>query len=641
MAELQHEALLDRIAESDARFIRVIGGAGTGKTLAVVRRLERLLRDGTSPDDVLVLAATRSAADALRGRIARSEVPGAEDVRVCTPAAYFVEVLASDHARATTGRVPRLLSDFEERILMEDMKVVGLKVKRLREMLRFFYRQWTELADDGDGFLVEDDERAVHETIKGHVTMRGAMLAPELSNVTFRYLSAHPGEARAWRKAHVLVDDYQNLNKASQATLDLLATKSLTVCGNVNELVPTAEPYPHAQGLLSFVDEHEEAESFTLKRGLRCPQRVCAMANSLVACGGMDEDVLVELDEDAPAGDVRIVRWTTPGDEFAGITRYLKHRLADEADPLRPRDVFIAVPNALWGRALAKMLNVNGVKTDQFVSYHALKGDPRDEKKCASLRAYVALNLAADPCDAVAWRGWCGFGDYLTHSNHWCRLEEFAAERGTGVVEALGSLGSFDEPPFAGADVLLDRYREGGALIASVGGKRGFSLLEGCAGSAELPADVRSLLEPLMGTESASELFARAQGRLENAFADVDAVRIGLPQMACGLAFDVVVLAGAVDGFVPRAEAFSMEYDEDRRADMMAEDRRCWYAALTKAAKTLVVSCFQKDQAEKAVSLGMQVSRIRKEGDAAMATVPPSRFIAELGGEAPGFVAGM
>lgn len=364
-------------------------------------------------------------------------------------------------------------------------------------------------------------------------------------------------------------------------------------------------------------------------------------------------------------GDVRFVQWVDPNAEFMGIARFLKHAFAGTPSahvaaggsasagedlcaggasagasavaPLHPRDVAVVVPNALWGRSIAKVLEVNGMPSDQLVSYHALKGDPRNAERCADLRAYTLLTLAADLDDAVAWRSWCGFGDYLTHSNHWCRLEDFAEAAGMGVVEALAQLADFDEPPFAGADVLAARWRQAQELLAPVAGKRGFTLLSACKlpGHDELPPAFEALLAPLSGTEDAAELLARARGRLERCFADVDAVRIALPSMLVGLEFDTVIIAGAVDGFYPGVGAFDIENDEDRQAEIAAADRRAWYAAMGTARRTLVVSTFQKDRAEVALRSGMQVHRIRDEHGQAMARLAPSRFALELGPEAP------
>lgn len=611
-----------------------------------------------------------------------------------TPQDYFVTLLDGPEARAATRRVPRLLADFEESILMEDMKTCGMKVKRLREMLKFFYRTWTELGDRSDGFLLDDDECAVHGFLKDHLVARGGMLLQELGNIAYTYLRDWPEAAEPLRFDHVLVDDFQNLNKASQMAFGLVARVSLMACGNENEQVPTVEPYPYAAGFTGFCEAYPDAEQFVLAQSMRPGPHITAAANALARQDGMNVQMQAWAGEEgrcayvtgalsADAGvasaaakaaavdvgaapstvgtdAVKLVKWPLPNAEFLGVAAYVKHRLADAAHPIRPRDIFLAVPNAIWGRALAKVLNANDIPTTEMIGYRALKGDPRTFEKCADLRTYTALNLVARPDDLVAWRCWCGFGDYLTNSNHWCRFEKHAIEQGKTLVqvfdEELASLppatdvqkeaavlGDPEHPaaaekPFLGAALIAERWREGRALIEEMSDARGFALMNRLYDACGQPsADFKELLEPLCGTESAPELYARMRARQELRFADRDAVRIGLVQMACGQSFDTVVVTGAVDGFCPSTSTFGLELDEERQTVIRAEERRQLYAAMVKASYELVFSCFSQDESNTASALGMWSRRIRMVDGKSMAILSPSSFIDELGDAAPGF----
>ena len=127
----------------------VTGGVGTGKTQRLVERAAALLAENAAAGNVLVLCATPQAARLFSERLtARVGAKRAAGATVATARALALDVLADDGARRWSGREPRLLTAFEETFLMEDMKVSGLRPKRLREMLKFFYRSWTELADD-------------------------------------------------------------------------------------------------------------------------------------------------------------------------------------------------------------------------------------------------------------------------------------------------------------------------------------------------------------------------------------------------------------------------------------------------------------------------------------------------------------
>ncbi len=640
-----------------ARFVKAVGAAGVGKTQYLAESAEALLQKGVSPDSILILVATNSAADAMRQRLGKIEVRGAESMLVCTPERYFVAMLSSAEGMRASGRVPRLLEDFEMRILLEDMKVTGVKSKRLREMLKFFYRQWSELADDADDFIETYEERLVYDSLRKHLVSRDAMMIEELSNVAYRTFVKDGNPLRKYSRDYVLADDFQNYSKATQCLLAALSKKQLVVAGNVNETVQTKEPYPYACGFDEFEQTYEGAQVIHLKTWQRQACAVASICNSLTMQPSMDTGVQAGFADECEEGQVRFVQWPLPNQEFMGLGGYIKHRLNAGAQSIHPRDIGVIVPNALWGKALCKLLSKNDIESSLMISYYALTGDPRRMEKCASLRAFTALNLVSDATDVTAWRSWCGFGDYLACSNHWCRLEEYALEQGKGVLQVLeeeaakatgvgdgnaiaidrrtSADASASEPAFLGADVLVAAYKRGCEMIKRCSDKAGFALLNNLLGE-PLPEDFMGLLNPVAGPESARELLDRARAAVEVKFSDTDAVRVGLPSMMCGLEFDTVILAGAVDGFYPTFETFGDELDDDAKDDMRAQQRRVLYSALSKACRYVVVSCFHEDDSNTANALGMWARRIRMENDKRMAVLSPSRFVDEMGDAMPG-----
>lgn len=628
--------------ESDTPLIKVIGGAGTGKTTGLARRAAFLRAQGVPAQDILLLCSTPSAADRMGVLLVEA---GAPEVGATTLQAYAATLLAEPSVQAMTGCFPRLLADFEERILMEDMKVCGQKPKRLREMLKFFYRELSELGDEKDTFIQDSEEADVYATLTENLRLRGAMLPQELSNVACKFVRDHGPEAAPFRRPYVLVDDFQNLNRASQQLVELLAEKSLVVTGCENEQVSTAEPYPCREGL-GRLGEGRKVAIVRLTGSRRCPDRLVSLGDSLVDVGGLAAEEAAGQGTDGPC-EIQFVKWPTPNDEFLGIARYVKHRLASETHPVHGRDLFVAVPNGVWGTALARVLEANGIKVDKVTSRHALRGDPRQEDKSLDLQAYTRLNLAADPSDVIAWRSWCGFGDYLTNSNHWFHLEKYALDAGIGVLEALERaeiVAATEGELFSGASVLVERFRAGKEFVARSSRKQGFALLNDCAPvrGEEPPHSFMELVAPVSGAEDAAELLARARGRLEARFSsDRDAVRIGLLEMSCGLEFDTVIIMGAVEGFYPARVTIGAELDDERKAEVRRQERREWYAAMGKARRAFIVSTVAKDRSAAAASLGMYAHRIRMENNESMAILAPTPYVEEMGDEAPGFASSL
>lgn len=73
------------IIDADAYPMRVLAGAGTGKTFTMVRKIERLLRtDQTSPQNILALTFTNKAADSMRTKLNARIGPEGYDIDAYT-----------------------------------------------------------------------------------------------------------------------------------------------------------------------------------------------------------------------------------------------------------------------------------------------------------------------------------------------------------------------------------------------------------------------------------------------------------------------------------------------------------------------------------------------------------------------------
>ncbi len=83
--------------------LAVSGAAGSGKTAALIARVEKLLANGVAPDAILVLAAAGS----IRGNL-RNALSGNPGLRIETPAGLALKMMTS------LGRNWRLLERFEE-----------------------------------------------------------------------------------------------------------------------------------------------------------------------------------------------------------------------------------------------------------------------------------------------------------------------------------------------------------------------------------------------------------------------------------------------------------------------------------------------------------------------------------------------
>jgi superfamily I DNA/RNA helicase len=303
MPESTQSAKFDQIASNQAKAVKISGGSGSGKTLALAKRVDYLLRQRTVAGQIAVFVPTRNAANEFTGK---SNPP--KQVFVGTVKDFCLSVLGTSEAITATGRVPRILTDFEYRILLEDLKTLGYKPKLLRDILDFILRSWTQLDDLQKGFIANEGEQMLLDALRAALLSRKAILGEEVSNIAYRYLSENEGARTRYAKAHALVDDYHCLSKSSQAVVDLLALQTLTVTGSNNEWTRSAESYPYAGGFSEFTRNHSGTEEYLLTRNIRCAQGIAACGNALILNSDMDRRNLTASSPDDTQGHVRLVK---------------------------------------------------------------------------------------------------------------------------------------------------------------------------------------------------------------------------------------------------------------------------------------------------------------------------------------------
>ena len=628
--------------QSQVAATRIVGGVGTGKTQELINRAVKALKQGAKVTDVLVLCATPQAALAFKARLdaaAKAAGVSAADVAVTTPRALALDVMGDAEAIRWSGREPRLLTDYEKLFLLEDMKVSGLRPKRLREMLKFFYRSWTELADDDEDWLLAGEESNIHELVKANLAFTRSILEPELGNLAVNYLRSHAGARDAHAFAHVFVDDYQRISKASQLLAGLVARESLTIAGDRVACVEVYDSYPYAAGLDEFMDAHAGAADVELTECRTCAAG--AQATAKLLADPAVESVAFRPADSAAAGATEVLDFPEPENEFVGVAK----RVADAvAEGVSPADVVVAVPNGIWARNITKALLAAKVPAHILTDRQPARGDIRDNARCVPAHVLTALDLVANPENALAWRCWCGYNDWLANSSAIANLRTYADEHNEGLVAALRdvlggaqAVGTGEIDHVVSAKRVADAHAAGLFVIEAAARLEGSALLDKLAelvtgeAGATAPAVVRSLC---LASEdnSAAAMAARFRARLLAPTIDAaDAVQVVPYDQVAGLSPKMLVVAGFVAGFIPCREYYdSAEMPLDKQEREHEKDVRRVYALAGKASQKLVVSRFGMTDLETAGRLKLHIGRIRLQNGTRMCIIPPSDFTEQL-----------
>jgi superfamily I DNA/RNA helicase len=510
--------------------------------------------------------------------------------------------------------------------MLVDLEAQFGGLRNCRRFLEAFNAAWARLQWEEPGWPHTEEDRQFQRALLGWLGFHGAMLIGELVPETLRFLRDNPEVPYRRSYDHVLTDEYQDLNRAEQELINLLAEDAqLTIVGDEDQSIYSFK-HAHPDGIREFVAEADEP----LDECRRCPVTVIEMANSLIANNPDRAARQLRPAVGQPQGDVHVVQWSSMTAEAGGIAEFIRRRIEDHR--VDAGSVLLLCPRRQFGFAIRDALRDRGVAAHSFFQEEALEGNPAVLEECQAQRAFTLLCLAADPRDRVALRSWSGFGSASLRTGAWQRLRGHCEATGQFAWDALVAL---DEGglnlPHVGS--LVAPFRELRVLLGELAGVGGQVLLDTLFPADEDWADdIRRLAEKL-GLQGLNALGQRDM--LRNALTqpelptDVEYVRVMSLHKSKGLTADLVVVTGCVEGLIP-----TIDYDipENERELQLREQRRLLYVALTRTRQTLVLSSVARLPVETAHRMG---ARIRPWG----ATVA-SRFMRELGPNAPQAIPG-
>jgi superfamily I DNA/RNA helicase len=621
-------SISDLIARLAHAPVRVLAGPGTGKTYALMQGVTALLQADVAPTRIHVSTFTRTAAADLRKGIAQIATFGAADIVAGTLHGYAFGVLGREHVFHITNRVPRPLLEFEGRFLLADLTGFG-GLRERADRLQAFNAAWARLQSDDPGWPQDPVDQAFHTALLAWLGFHKAMLVGEIVPLCLNYLRNNPAAPELSSFDHVLVDEYQDLNRAEQALLDKLAEQaSSAVIGDPDQSIYSFK-FAHPAGILEYPASHAGTEEAGLTECRRCPKRVVRIANSLIAKNTVKSTApLVERPANIE-GELHIVQWATMEDEAREVARLIKRRL--DAGAVKAGDILVLAPRRQFGYAVRNALRNTDVHAHSFFNEEALDGNPRVIDESAAQQTFTLLTLLARPDDAVALRCWMGYGSSSLRERGWREIRkrsESAGESPRDVLEELRNGGL--HLPYTSD--LVERYNALLALEADCAGLIGSALAN------KLYPDDLEWAEPFRAVAEANNIATFTPGELLDLLTtavtrpelptDVEYVRVMSLHKSKGLTAKLVVVVGCIEGLVPTLRT---DKPIDQQKVDLEEQRRLFYVALTRTQHVLVLSSIKRIKRDLAWKIGAQVPH----GFGTFAPALSSRFFAELGPSAP------
>ncbi|GAC1445813.1 MAG: ATP-dependent DNA helicase AdnB [Chloroflexota bacterium] len=299
--------------------LRIMAGAGTGKTHTLTARVVRLIRDGQAhPEEILALAFGNKAAAHLRAGIGKACLqigvpPDAEPVCVLTYNSFGGSVISEWGGTIGLPPFPPLLSKAERWLLLWDcmpridfrsINLMHLRSTRgspMDPILRLGSRLADELATphqlleflEGGGVENEETRDTLLDyaraliVFEGEKRVRGVIDYDDQITIAVRALDGDDvRKAYRDRFRFVLVDEYQDTNYAQSAMVGLLTQnfpqRNVCVVGDIRQAI-FAFRGAASDNLKRFPDDFPGSASYSLRSNYRSTENILTAANAVWA----------------------------------------------------------------------------------------------------------------------------------------------------------------------------------------------------------------------------------------------------------------------------------------------------------------------------------------------------------------------
>ncbi len=617
--------------------MRVIAGPGTGKSFAMKRRVARLLEAGISPKQILAVTFTRVAAEDLHRELQKLGAPGCEELEGQTLHSLAMRILSRKHVLEAVGRVPRPLNTFETKAMICDLAGANGGRRKVKKMIQGYTAAWAQSQGDEPGFAKTDAEKKFQAVLLDWLDFQQGMLIGELIPYLVRFLRDNPAAAEHKEFKHLLVDEFQDLNKAEQAAIAYLGTAAeVCIVGDDDQSIYSFKN-AHPDGIREWKGLHPGCADLEMADCHRCPTTVVQMANALIAVNkNRAQRALNALAGKGP-GEVAIIQVPYLHNE----AEWIKNKIAGLiAAGVHPSEIIILVQRAVAGKPILRALRVADIPAKSYYEESQL------DSETAQMQ-FALYKLFLNNEDRVALRYLLGSDVDDFRCNSYTRVRNHCETSGDSPWQAMNKLDddaliiAYTKPLVARFKLLKSALEELEAVSDDVQAFIDKLLPDGDAELAEL----RELaIAQMDGAETPADLLAGMMQEITQPDIPpmVDEVRLMSLHKSKGLSSPYVFVAGCVEGILPPAP--DPDWSKHEKDAALEEARRLFYVGITRVKAdpdngrpgSLFISYPQQMTIKDAY--GANIAFATRSG--AMANLLPSRFLNELGPTAPKAVAG-
>lgn len=285
--------------------VLIIAGPGSGKTRVLTHRVAYLISQGIPAESILAVTFTNKAAEEIKTRVQKLvSLKAKRDFKLPTLGTFHAVC-----ARILRAEAPKI--GFSRDFIIADDKESTNLIKRVMKDLQISEDQFNPSAiqsaiSQAKSELVDEEEFArqatdffpqviakIYAPYQAQLKKNQALDFDDLLMMTVKLLKDNPETLKKYQEKfkYILVDEYQDTNRAQYVLINLLAQKyrNLFVIGDDSQNIYSWRGADF-RNLLNFENDYPEAKVILLEQNYRSTQNILDAAQNVIAKNKMRKE---------------------------------------------------------------------------------------------------------------------------------------------------------------------------------------------------------------------------------------------------------------------------------------------------------------------------------------------------------------
>jgi len=589
----------------------VIAGAGSGKTKVLTHKIAYLIAEkNIAPWNILAITFTNKAANEMKERIEKLVGDVAKDIWMGTFHSICVRILRKYIDRIGFDSSFLIFDTSDQRTLVKEcLKVLNVDDKMFtdRSVLAEISNAKNEMLDPNQysSKYAADFRRAkigeIYALYQKRLKENNAIDFDDIINYTIKILTENEDALEYYTEKfkYVLVDEYQDTNKAQFTLVTILASRygNITVVGDNDQGIYSFRG-ADISNILNFEKDFPGTKIIKLEQNYRCTGNILKAANAVIKNNEAkyDKKLWTENDE----GNLPCIY---QGDDEYDEARYI----VEQINHLKTEEYFKYSDYAILYRMNSQSRAIEDILRREDIPYKIIGGLKFYERKEIK-DAISYLRLIANTSDNISLKRIINEPKRGIGKTSLDNIEEISYQAGISMYEVIKNAEQYGlNRVFANSREFIELIEEMRSkkeeleiseLIKLVLNKSGYTKALELENTVEAESRIQNLDELLTVAMEFEEEFAEnslndflesitLSSDIDNLEESEESVTLMTLHSAKGLEFPAVFLVGMEEGIFPGYKSIGEPKE-------LEEERRLFYVGITRAKEYLHMTCAKR-----------------------------------------------